>query len=250
VSDRNTTINNDWRTKLRFFLFRKADYIVSNSFSQQLFIETHYPRLTSRVKAITNFVDTQYFGPCQNRECNEELKIIVVARIAKQKNPIFFIDVIKSLVDKGYHVIVDWYGRSIDKDLFNQCLEKIMVYKLEKIFRFKEDSKQINTIYPQYDLFCLPSLREGFPNVVCEAMSCGLPVVCSDVSDIPYIVQDGINGFLFNPNSLTNAIGAMENILKMDISQRQSIGLSNRARIVKMCSKEIFIESYLKILNS
>ena len=42
---------------------------------------------------------------------------------------------------------------------------------------------------------------EGFPNVLCEAMSCGLPVLASDVSDVRHIMEDGVNGFLMNPTS-------------------------------------------------
>ena len=57
-------------------------------------------------------------------------------------------------------------------------------------------------------VFVLLSYTEEFPNVICEALSCGLPVVCSDVCDNGRYVLDGINGFLFNPldtNSILDA---------------------------------------------
>ena len=53
-----------------------------------------------------------------------------------------------------------------------------------------------------YDAFCLPSFKEGYPNVIVEAMSCELPVLCSKICENPVIVEDNINGFLFDPHNI------------------------------------------------
>lgn len=78
------------------------------------------------------------------------------------------------------------------------------IYGEEKIKRFK-----------QANLFVLPSLSEGLPLVILEAMAAKLPVVATKVGDVPTVIKDGINGYLVvpgNANALARAIQkAMDN---------------------------------------
>ena len=63
VSERNTTQVLDFRTKVRFFLYRWADRIVPNSYSQEKYIKQSKPKLSHKITTITNFVDLDKFSP-------------------------------------------------------------------------------------------------------------------------------------------------------------------------------------------
>ena len=63
------------------------------------------------------------------------------------------------------------------------------------------------------DLFVLPSLSEGLPTVVCEAMNCGLPVVATAVDGTPEIVRDGVTGLLVPPSQPEPLAAALGRIL-------------------------------------
>jgi glycosyltransferase involved in cell wall biosynthesis len=79
------------------------------------------------------------------------------------------------------------------------------------------------------DVFVLPSLVESFGIVLLEAMSCGLPVVASRVMGIPYLVEDGLNGFLVPPTDeevLADRITA----LLSDPDLRARMGEQNRSK--------------------
>jgi glycosyltransferase involved in cell wall biosynthesis len=78
------------------------------------------------------------------------------------------------------------------------------------------------------DIFVLPSLeREGVPNVLLEAMAAGLPIVATQVSGIPSIIAQNVNGLLVPPGDAAALARAIEQLLN-DPQGRQSMGSANR----------------------
>jgi glycosyltransferase involved in cell wall biosynthesis len=75
-----------------------------------------------------------------------------------------------------------------------------------------------NEKIPEYltasDIFVLPSLSEGFPNVLLEAMTCGLPVIATKIKGLDEIIEEGINGYLINPKSSEQIAEKIEFISK------------------------------------
>lgn len=250
VSERNTSQYNDRREKVKFAFYRLADWIVPNSQMQSQFINKYYPHLNKKVKVITNFVDTEYFSPVHNElQGNErECRIICVGRDNPQKNILRFIEAVRLLLDRNFKIRVDWYG-SFESEYGQKCKELIRDYQLSDVFFLRGEAKNVRDEYRKHDLFCLPSIYEGFPNVLCEAMSCGLPVVCGDVCDNAYIVVNGEGGFLFNPTNIENITGTVEAILRMSSLEMQQMGNVNRKRALELFSKESFLVKYKELLS-
>ena len=247
VSERNTNQNISFVDKIKFFLYKYADYIVPNSYSQTKFIESNFHKLRDKIVTITNFTDTNYFCPIQNKANNNLLKIVCVGRVSEQKNVKLFIDAIKKVVDNGLLLEVNWYGRAFHP-YYEECLELLKRNDLEKVFVFHKETIEVKKIYQESDLLVLPSLYEGFPNVVCEAMSCGLPILCSDICDNGRIVRNGINGMLFNPMSVDEIANSIIEFSQKTKEEREYMCEKSREFALSDFSIEVFFEKYKKLI--
>lgn len=252
VSERNVTQRISKVERIKFFFYRFADFIVPNSYSQQRFIETNYPQLAKKTVTITNFVNTDEFVPMDEIPMkNNIIKVLVVGRINPQKNIKRFLQALKVVERKHLPLSVKWIGDVDDMNIaYNkECLNLVHELRLEAMIQFYPATRTIIKEYQQCDVFCLPSLFEGFPNVVCEAMSCGKPIICSHVCDNPYIVQEGINGFLFNPLSIDDIYKSLERFCQMDWEQRTQMAQNSRSIAIDLFSEKAFISKYIHLIE-
>jgi glycosyltransferase involved in cell wall biosynthesis len=196
---------------------------------------------------ITNFVDVNAFQPQDSRQLldGNRTKILVVGRINPQKNILTFLEALNSLAKERDDFEVNWYGRpSGSNDYFNQCQDKIRALELSDIFKFHEPEKDIVNVYNNSDVFCLPSIYEGFPNVVCEAMSCGLPIICSDVCDNASIVDNRQNGYLFDPNNINDIKQKIVDYLDLSVDDKQKLAKKSRELALQRFSNDEFVKKY------
>lgn len=145
-----------------------------------------------------------------------------IAKVEKEK---FIIGSVANLYEnKGLKYLIRAAAILKDKNLGNlefqiigegparKFLEaEIEKFKLDnfKLLGFRED---VESQMKNFDLFVLPSIKEGFPYVILEAMSLGLPIVATGVGGVPEAVIDEENGLLVeskNPDDLAEKIGIL-----------------------------------------
>ncbi len=251
VCERSTTQVKNRYTSLKFNLYRFADAIVPNSNSQAQYIKNNYSFLYHKVKVITNYTDTELFHPQQWHEgAMQPESIIVVGRVSPEKNILRFLEAL-SLVKKESDIPfqVAWYGYKTDTEYYDTCVKKMKDLDLEDTLYFYDAISTINEEYPKHKAFCLPTLYEGFPNALCEAMSCGLPVIVSDVCDNAKIMSDGENGFLFNPYNIADMANAIKRILLLPKKVYDTFSSTSRKIALQKFSTQTFTQSYSELLQ-
>jgi glycosyltransferase involved in cell wall biosynthesis len=89
--------------------------------------------------------------------------------------------------------------------------------------------EQLQDAYRNADVFCLPSYVEGLPMVILEAMSHGLPIVCTPVGGIPDAVRDGIEAAYVEPGNINQLADRMKRVVE-NAADRRTLGTNARKR--------------------
>ena len=103
---------------------------------------------------------------------------------------------------------------------------------IERQVIFLDDQLNIPQLLPALDILALPSLHEGMPNVVLEAMAASVPVVATAVGGTPEVVADGETGLLVSPRSAAALAGALTTLID-DPERMKLMGGAGRQRILQ-----------------
>lgn len=252
-SERSTTQKLTSRERLKFFLYRWTTYISPNSKTQTEFIKKNYRHLSPKLYTIYNYIDTDCFTPINANHVypdkGEHIDIIGVGRVVPVKNIINLVDALKIVKDKRYDVGLKWYG-SKKTHYYDILSEHIRVTGMLDNVKFMDPTTQIQKEYAKADVFCLSSIYEGFPNVLCEAMACGLPILASRVCDNPYIANDGENGFLFCPTDPNDIADAILRFINLTSDEKKQMAQRSTTIINEKFPGKKIKEDYIKLIES
>lgn len=261
VSERSLDVNGPtWPVLRRFILHAVADVVVANSYAQADFIRARAPWLARKTVTIVNCVDLDEFRPAtrDGDNCTGN-RFLVVASVSKWKNPVALVHAFGQLARRRPDIdwTLDWYGNKFFQNgmpavysAYEETQAGANAFGLESRFRFHDPSPNPAALYRSADALVLPSLYEGCPNVICEAFASGLPVLVSRVGDLPRLVEDCVNGFLFDPRSVEEMSRAMERFCDLSVEQRIAMGRANRAKAEQLFSFKTFLERYQALLKS
>ena len=184
----------------------KYDRIISDSkwFAEEL---RQYPAVTNKVVFVPNGVNLLDFKPVARRAMNGEIRLLSVARLVETKGHRYLLEALSRLVK-------DYPGIKLDVLGNGQLREQLVLLAndlgLSTHVRFRPpvSHEEMPRLYNDYDFFVMPSLWEGLPVSLIEAMASKLPIVASDIPAITDVV-DSASATLFpqeNPQGLAEKI--------------------------------------------
>lgn len=204
-----------------------------------------------KINLVKNAVDLRLNDLQLQKQSGEEIKIIFVGRMVSVKRPEIFVELALYLKRKlpEYNLHFQMIG---DGPLLENLKQQTQDYQLlSDEFEFLGNQQDVVPFYQSADLLVLTSKFEGTPNVILEAMACGLPVVATRVGGIPEIVSEKC-GILVDAEDKAELFESVERLV-LNKTLRQKFGEESKKYVSRNHSlkslQEQLTKVYQKILD-
>jgi glycosyltransferase involved in cell wall biosynthesis len=167
----------------------KYDRIVSDSrwFAEEL---RGCPAIANKVVFVPNGVDLADFKPVERRAANGEIRLLSVGRLVETKGHRYLIEALSGLVKQYPGIKLDVLGNGQLRDQL-VLLANDLGLSAHVRFRPPVSHELMPGMYNEHDFFVLPSLWEGLPVSLIEAMACKLPIVATSIPAIMDVLDAG-----------------------------------------------------------
>ncbi|MFI5383996.1 MAG: glycosyltransferase [Methanosarcina thermophila] len=191
----------------------------------------------NKVHVVPNGVDIGKFKPAGKAHARSILNlprdkniVLFVGALRKIKGVDYLIEAAHSFVDKDTYLFMVGRDDGLKKNLEKRAHE----LKIANYIKFTGpvNHEDIPLWISASDILVLPSLSEGRPNVILEALACEVPVVATDVGGIPELMVDGETGYLVPPKS-PDELSRKINKLLDDKNRREKMGKFGRKCIIQ-----------------
>jgi glycosyltransferase involved in cell wall biosynthesis len=241
---------------LRRLLHLLSDWVVANSETQAAWLRSR-PWLRNKVSCIYNGVDLSRFRPIEStRMPGRTLRLLGIGRIGPEKNLANLITALAMFDDKfGYVPEIGWAGgrdSSRAGQLYCERIDTLLsgLPNVQRSWRWLGLWSDVPSLLREYHALVHPSLYEGLPNAVCEALATGVPVLASNVCDHPLLIADGSRGYLFDPRDPASICTAIAKLAEIDADGWRSLRRNAREYAAASLSVEKMVGSYNALLES
>jgi glycosyltransferase involved in cell wall biosynthesis len=195
-------------------------------------------KINMPIRVIYNGIDENHFTPGAGpKSTQKEIRVFFSGNLNRRKG-VHWIPKIAKLLNKNTRI---YYTQGLrTRNILKACTEVISIGSVTY--------ENMPIHYRKMDILLMPTVREGFGLAIAEAMACGLPVVASNCSAIPELIDEGKGGFLC-PVGDVDAFAEKINLLADSPILRREMGNYNRAKVEKMFTLERMANEYEKLFE-
>jgi glycosyltransferase involved in cell wall biosynthesis len=237
------------RKLVNMALFRRISRIiaVSNAVRDDI-LRTNPMSFPDKVVTIYNGIGVEPYTDCSLTREQARIRLGLpgkdafvygtVGRLVETKGQRILLEAFAKVYEKYPEswLVIAGKGR-LESELRSLAAE-LNIHKRVLFLGYRTD---IPEILKAYDVFVFPSIAEGLPGALLEAMATGIPVIASRVGGVPEILNNPELGMMVSPSSLDELTTAMERLYNMDEVERNDIGKVLRERVLAEFTKEKMI---------
>ena len=202
--------------------------------TKKSFLKT-FPDNSEKIITIYNGIDINFFKPKLENVDQQQKTLLFVGKLSKRKGADLLAPIMCRLGEEFTLICV---SKS----------QKVQGYPPNIRFQTNITQKELVERYSKAQILLFPSRLEGFGLAIAEAMACGLPVVASNCSAIPELIDNGKGGFLC-PVGDVNAFAEKINLLADSPKLRREMGEYNRSKVEKMFTIDRMVNEYRELFE-
>jgi colanic acid/amylovoran biosynthesis glycosyltransferase len=206
----------------------------------------------AKVALIRPAVDPAFFSPSTTRAADAEtFRVVSIGHLRWLKGWEYGLEAIARALERGVPARLDLFGGDPDPTMGEHGESERLLHTVADLSLGERvqlhgtvPSRTVRDALRVADVLLHPSLSEGIPTVVVEAMACGLPVVTTDCGGVREVVRDGIDGFvvpLRDSDALADALAA----LWADPLLRERMGAAGRERVLSSFTLRSQLDEYV-----
>jgi len=211
---------NSLRKKMLINTLKSVDHIIAVSNDMKKKVVDEYDIKHNKITVIPNGIEPKKFNMIDRKKArkvcnleNDKKYILSLSRLSHEKGLEYLFKAFSSLDAKDTELVVVGDGPLKEK-LVIMASDLKIANKVKFIGAVPHQETYL--WYNAADVYCLPSLWEGCPNVIIESLACGTPVVSTKVGGIPDLVLSEDYGFLVSPGDEVSLSKALEKALNRD----------------------------------
>jgi glycosyltransferase involved in cell wall biosynthesis len=220
---------NDKWFQLSKSILEHADKIITTSIRNFNIITREIGISEQKVYIIGNGFDNNKFYQMNQRQIREKLSLpqdkkilLSVGNLVEIKGHKYLVEAVNKVLAKRKDILCIIIGRGIGKEKLQNQIDSLGLNDFIKVINGVSHD-EVPFWMNACDLFVLPSLDEGFPTVIPEALACGKPVIASRVGGIPEIINNKDIGELFQKKNVDGLVTAIINALNKEWDHEKTI---------------------------
>ncbi len=208
-------------------ILQNADAVLALTENMKQKMREIYDR---EISIVPNGIDLERFKISPESKKKDSTKtIIFVGRLHPVKGVQYLIEAMAIVHQESPEVKLILVGDGEERELLENLTDSLGIRECVE-FAGRVPHERVQDYMNQAEVFVLPSLSEGFPVTILEAMACGLPIVATQVGGVPDVIKNGVNGYLVKAKDPNETVEALLKLLQ-DAQLRATISKTNKQKV-------------------
>jgi len=198
-------------------------------------------------------INTTFFFPQSNKPVarSKAFQFLMSTRLLRSKGVGVYVEAARILKNKYRDIRFELIGFFEKHHPDSISESELRHWQKKDIIHYSGFARDVRPFLRQADCFVFPSFyHEGIPRCLLEAAAMEIPIITSLNTGCKEVVQEGVNGFLVQPNHVAGLVTRMEEMMALPLSRRMELGKNGRALVTAKFGMERILAEYDQTLES